>query len=140
MEVCTRSMRLAMTPAALFHQCEIPPEVHQTVRATEEGGEIRRIHEHDVCSALLIWRHPEQAIELRVAGCGEGMRTVGINGLARQQMHRLGVPGGQLIVWQGWMGIECRDVFEQTQLVDVPKGRKRRDLLRALDERWPETP
>jgi hypothetical protein len=38
------------------------------------------------------------------------------------------------------MEIECRDVFEQTQLVNVPKGRKRRDLVRAFDERWPETP
>ena len=84
----------------LFHQCEIAPEVRQTVCATEQGGEIRRIHEHDVAGALLIWRHTKQAIELGVAGCGEGMRTVGINGLARQQMYRLGVLGGQLIVWQ----------------------------------------
>ena len=97
-------------------------------------------NEHDVAGALLIRRHPQQAIELRVAGGGEGMRTVGINGLARQQMHRLGVLGGQLIVRQVWMEIECRDVFEQTQLVNVRKGRKRRDLVRAFDERWPETP
>src|ERR1700730_10469900 len=72
-DVCTRSMRLTMTQRRLFHQCEITPEVHQTVRAAEQGGEIRRIHEHDVAGALLIWRHPEQAIELRVASCGEGM-------------------------------------------------------------------
>ena len=98
------------------------------------------VHEHDVAGALLIWRHPEQAIELRVAGCGEGMRTVGINGLACQQLHRLGVFGGQLIMWQVWMEIKRRDVFEKTQFVNVPKGRKRRDLLRAFDERWPETP
>src|SRR5580700_3742963 len=133
-------MRLAMARRRLFHQCQIPPEVRQTVRAAEQGGEIRRVDEHDVAGALLIWRYPEQAIELRVAGYGEGMRTVRINGLARQQMHRLGVLGGQLIVRQVWMEIECRDVFEQTQLVNVAKGRERRDLFRTFDERWPETP
>src|SRR4026207_37874 len=79
-------------------------------------------------------------IELRVAGCGERMRTVGIDGLARQQMHRLGVLGGQLIMRQVWMEIECRDVFEQTELVNVPKGRKRCDLLRAFDKCRPKTP
>src|SRR6266536_5507150 len=70
--------------------------------------------QHDVAGALLIWRHPEQAVELRVTGCGEGMRTAGINGLAGQQMHRLGIFGGQLIVRQVWMEIECWDFFEQT--------------------------
>ena len=72
---------LAMPQRRIFHKCQIPPEVCQTVRAAEQGGEVRRVHEHDVAGALLIWRHPEQAIELRVAGCGEGMRTVGINRL-----------------------------------------------------------
>src|SRR3977135_1721719 len=100
-----------------FHQGKIPPEVLQTVRATEECGEIRRVHEHDVSGALLIWRHPEQAIKLRVAGCGERVRTIEINGLAREQMHRFGFFGSQLIVRQVRMEIECRDVGEQSQLV-----------------------
>jgi hypothetical protein len=39
-DVCTRSMRLAMTQRRLFHQGEIPPEVLQTLRASEERGEI----------------------------------------------------------------------------------------------------
>src|SRR5436190_15253177 len=121
-----------------FHQGKIAPEVLQTVRATEECGEIRRVHEHDVSSALLIWRHPEQAIELRVAGCGERVRTIEINGLAREQMHRFGVFGSQLIVRQMRMEIERRDVVEQSKLVNVPESRERRDLLRAFDQRGTE--
>src|SRR6266481_1100779 len=96
-----------------FHQGEIPPEVLQTLRATEERGEI--VHEYDVSSALLIWRHPEQTIELRIAGCGERVRTIEINGLAREQMHRFGVFGSQLIVRQMRMEIERRDVVEQSK-------------------------
>ena len=76
---CSRSYRPS------FHQGKIPPEVLQTVRATEECGEIRGVHEHDVSGALLIWRHPEQAIELRIAGRGERVWTIEINGLARSK-------------------------------------------------------
>ena len=36
-----------------FHQCEIPPEVLQTIRAAEQGGEICRVHKHDVAVPLL---------------------------------------------------------------------------------------
>jgi hypothetical protein len=45
---------LPQLPAPSFHQGKIPPEVSQTVRATEECGEIRRVHEHDVSGTLLI--------------------------------------------------------------------------------------
>ena len=70
-----------------FHHGQIPPKVLQAVRAAKECGEVRRIDQHDISSTLCIWRHPEQAVELRVARRGERMRTVEINGLARQQMH-----------------------------------------------------
>ena len=60
------------------------------------------------------------------------MPTVSINRLACQHMHRLGVSDRNLIVRQIRMEIEGRDVFEQTQLVDVPESGKRRDLVRHL--------
>ena len=47
-------MRLAMPQPRLLHHCQIPPEVRQTVRAAEQGGEVRRVHQHDVAGALLI--------------------------------------------------------------------------------------
>ena len=121
------------------HQRQIAPEVRQTVRAAEKRGEIRGVDEHDVAGALLVRRHPEQAIELRVAGRSERVRPVEIDRLARQQMDRLGVLGGQLVVRQMRMEIERRDVLEQAQLVDVPKGGQRRDLLGAFDDRRPQT-
>ena len=118
-----------------FHQGEIPPEVHQTVSAAEERGEVCRVHEHDVSDALLVWRHPEQAVELRIAGRGEGMRTVGIDRLAGQQMDRLAVFFGNCVVRQMRMEVQCRNVLEQAELVNVPKRGERRELLCAFDYR-----
>src|SRR5580700_6019729 len=106
-----------------FHQREISPEVLETFRAAEECGEVRRVHEHDISGTLSIWRHPKKAVELRVAGCGERMRTVGVNRLTRQQVHQLGVVERDLVVRQVRMEIECRDVLKQAALVNVPKSR-----------------
>src|SRR5205809_900775 len=37
------------------------------------------------------------------------------------------------------MEIQRRDVVEESQLVNVPESGKRRDLLRAFDQRWAES-
>src|SRR5215813_9099462 len=100
-----------------FHHGQIPPKIFQAVSTAKECGEVRRVHQHDISGTLCIWWHPEQAVELRVAGRAERMRTVEINGLARQQMHRLSVLGSQFVMRQVRMEIERRDVFKQAQLV-----------------------
>ena len=105
-----------------IHKREIPPEVFQALRATEERGEMGHVQQHDVSSALLIWRHPEQTIELRIAGCGERMWTIEINRLAREQMYRFVVLGGDLVVRQVRMEIQRRDIVEQSQLVKSRKA------------------
>ena len=84
-------------------------------------------------SALLIWRHPEQTIELSVAGRRERVWTIEINGLASEHVHRL-VFTCQLVVRQVWMKIQCRDVVEKTKLVDVPEGTQWSNLLRAFHD------
>ena len=40
-----------------------------------------------------------------------------------------------LEVRQVWMKIQCWDVLEEAQLVEVPERGQRRDLLRTVDER-----
>ena len=116
-----------------FHQGKIPPKVLKTIRTAEERGEVRRVHEDDIAGSLLIRRHPEQTVELGVTGCGEGMRTVEINRLARQQVHRFAVLLSNFIVRQVWMKVERRDICEQAELIKVPKLGKPRDLIRTLD-------
>ena len=37
------------------------------------------------------------------------------------------------------MEIQCRNVFEKSQLFNVPESSKRRDLLRAFHLRWSES-
>ena len=127
-------------PELALHHGEISPEIRQALRAAEERREIGRVHEHDVAGALFFRRHPEQGVELRVAGRGEGMRPVEIDGLTRQHMHRLCVLGRQLVVRQVRVEIERGDVLEQPELVEVTEGRERRDLLRAFDDRRAESP
>src|SRR5205823_11625830 len=105
----------------------------------EECGEVRRVHKHDISRALLTWRHPQQAVKLPVSSGGEGMRTVEINRLACQQMHRLAVLLGDFVVWQMGMKIESWDVFKEAQLINVAERGERCDLLGAFDLRWTET-
>src|SRR5262249_62152165 len=78
---------------------------------------------------LLIWRHPQQTVKLLVPSSSEGMRTVEINRLACQQMHRLAVFLSDLVVWEMGMKIESWDVFVRAELVNVAGGRVRCDLL-----------
>jgi hypothetical protein len=68
------------------HQREVAPEILQAVGAAEKRGEVRRVDQHNASRALLVGRHPEQAIEFLVAGFGERVRTVEIDRLARQQL------------------------------------------------------
>ena len=58
----------------------------------------------------------------------------------RAKMDRLRVFGGYCVVRQMQMEVECRDVIQQAQLVDVPKGGERRKLLRAFDDRRTKPP
>ena len=46
------------------------------------------IDQNDVPGALLVWRHPEKAVELSVACLGEGVRTFEVDRLARQNLDR----------------------------------------------------
>src|ERR1700730_5539429 len=106
------------------HRGEVSPEVLETHGAAEERGEIGRVDQNDISGSLLIRRHPKEDVELRVACRSEWMRTIEVDRLTRQQVYRLGVLGGQLIVRQVWMEIERRDVLEQPQAVEVSEGRE----------------
>ena len=89
-------------------------------------------------SALLIWRHPEQTIELSVAGRRERMWTIEVNGLASEHVHRL-VFTCELVVRQVWMKIQRRDIVEKTKLVDVPEGTQRSYFIRAFHHSWAQS-
>ena len=54
-------------------------------------------------------------------------------------MDRLAVLLGDLVMRQVRMEIQRRNVVEESQLVDVPEGRKRRDLIRVCDQRRTES-
>src|SRR6476620_4438075 len=95
-----------------IHKREIPPQVFQAVRATEERGEMGHVQQHDVSSTLLIWRDPEQTIELSIARFRERMWTIEINRLPREQMYRFVVLGGDLVVRQVQMEIQRRNIIE----------------------------
>ena len=59
----------------------------ETLGAAEKRGEIGQVDQDDVSGSLLVWPHPEQAVELPVSGLGEGVRAVEINRLARQDLN-----------------------------------------------------
>jgi hypothetical protein len=62
------------------HGGEISPEVLEAVRAAEQRGEMGRIDENDVAGSMFVGRHPVEAVELPIAGLGEGMgrsRSIG---------------------------------------------------------------
>src|SRR5262249_58590938 len=80
------SLRYAARPTAL-HPGDVAPEMLQAVGAAEKRGEVCRVHHQDVAGALAVRWQPEQAVELFVAGRGEGMRAVRVNGLTREQLH-----------------------------------------------------
>ena len=67
------------------------------------------------------------------------MRTIEIDRLACQQMHRLTILLGDFVVRQMRMKIERGDVLKEAQFVDVAERRERCDLLCAFDLRWTET-
>src|ERR1700704_2693893 len=123
-----------------LHQRKVAPEVRDAVRDAEEHGEVRRVHHHDVTGALLVRRQPNQAVELRVAGFGERVRTLHINGLPGEHMHVLAGVLRQRVVRQVRMQAERVYVDEQSFLVEVAKGRERRDVFRPFDYRRTQTP
>src|SRR5215475_1629348 len=99
-----------------FHQRDIPPEVFQTLRDTEQRGEVRRVHQYDVSGTSLLWRHPQQAVELRVACGGERVRTLHLDRLARQHVDRPALLCSDFVVRQVPMEAQGRDILEQPRL------------------------
>src|SRR5207344_1729313 len=98
---CFRSLR----------QCNILPEILQAFGSSKERGEVRGVDHQNVAGAFLVWREPEQTVELRVARRREWMRPIEIDGLARQQLHGFSIVLRQRIVRQVRMKIESRDII-----------------------------
>ena len=63
------------------------------------------------------------------------MRTVEIDRLAGQQMDRLAVFFSNCVVRQMQMEVQCGNVLEQAELVNLLKRGERRKLLCAFDYR-----
>ena len=63
------------------------------------------------------------------------MRSIQIDGLAREQLHGLAVIFSQCVVWQVRMEVERRNIIEQAQLVEVFESGKRGDIFGAFDQR-----
>src|SRR6516162_9789253 len=124
----------------LFHQGHIAPEVFQTLGDSEKCGEVRRVHQYDVSGTFVFWRHPQQAVELRVARCGEGVRTLHLDRLARQHVDCLALLFGDLVVRKMPMEAQCGDVLEQPRLIQVTERCERCGLPGAFDERRTESP
>lgn len=67
-----------------FHGGEVVPQVFEAVGAAEQCGEVGGVEEHDVaCTRAGGW-HPDQRVEFRVPGGGEGMGPSGVDALASQ--------------------------------------------------------
>ena len=121
------------TLSRLFHRGDVPPEGPQALRHAEQGGEVGGVHQNDVPGTLASRRHPQQAVESRVAGRRKWVRPV--------QVHRLLPAGGwrirlgHLVVRQVQVEIERCHVLEQSQLVQILKADEGRDIPGPLDQR-----
>src|SRR5580693_10184436 len=96
-----------------FHDGEVVPEVLEAFGATEQRGEVSRVHQHDVAPALSGGRHPDQRVELGVTGRSERMRPVRVDALAAQHTHGVGFRLGEFVVRKVGMEIERGDLVEQ---------------------------
>src|SRR5262249_35428639 len=66
------------------------------------------------------------------------MRSVEIDGLAREEAHVFRIPGRDLVMRQVEMEVERRDAIEEPELVQIPVGGQRGDFLGAFDQCWPK--
>ena len=89
--------------------------------------------------ALLVRRHPQQAVEFLVARLGERMRPIEVDRLPREHMDSFAVLLRQRIVRQVRMKIEGGDIRQEARLIEVPEGREGRDFVRAFDQRRPKS-
>ena len=71
---------------------------------------------------LSFWRHPQESVEFFVPLHDERMRPVQVNGLACEELDRICVVAGQLVMRQVGMEIERGDVFKKLELVQVAEG------------------
>jgi hypothetical protein len=122
-----------------LHRCEVVPQVLQTVRATEQGGEVGGVDERDVARPLTGGRHPDQRVELGVAFRGEGVGSVRVDALTRQDPQLVTFGRRQFVVRQVGVEVERGDVVEQSRRVEIGKAGDGRDLLGALDNGGSQT-
>jgi subtilisin-like proprotein convertase family protein len=94
---------------------------------------VRHIEQQNVSCTIILWGHPDEAVELRVTRGGEGMWSLQVNSLARQNMYSLRVFGCELVMRQMKMEIECGYVFEQPKGIEVTKGSHGYDLSCVFD-------
>jgi len=116
------------------------PEVAKAVGAAEKCGEVCGVDEHNVARALTGRRHPDKRVELGVAGFRERMRPVRVDPLTAEDLHLLTFGRCEFVVGQVRVKVEGGDVVEQSRQVKVPEPGQRCDLLRALDDCWPQPP
>jgi len=87
------------------HRRQILPKILQTVRSAKQCREISRVDHHNVARTIADRRQPEQAVKIAVTRCGERVRPIWIDWLARQHLHGVPVVVGQFVMRQMWMKV-----------------------------------
>src|SRR5215471_13615970 len=117
------------TSASSSHRREVAPEVLQTLRAPEEGREVRQVNEQDVAGASALRRHPEEQVELLVARGRERVGPIRVDGLPRQHSDVPGVLPGQLVMGQVLVEAEIRHLLQEAALVEIGKSLDRHSFF-----------
>ncbi|MCU1701125.1 MAG: ATP-dependent exoDNAse [Mycobacterium sp.] len=132
--------RAVIARAASLHGGEVVPEILKAVGAAEQGGEVCGVDEHDVACSLSSRWHPDQCVELGVAGFGERMGPAWVYPLTSEDLQFLAFRCGEFVVRQVGVEVEGGDVVEQSRGVEVAESGQRRDLCCPFDDRRSQAP
>src|SRR5262245_2207346 len=103
----------------LPHRSEVAPERLEAVGAAEQRREVRGVDDQDITGSLACGRHPEQGVEIDIAGGRKRVRPVGVDRLARQDVNRARSRRRDAVMRQVKMKAEVRDTAQKAQFVEV---------------------
>src|SRR4051794_14195047 len=118
---------------------DVLPESFEALVAAKQRREDRRVRQQDVAGPLVLRRHPQEHVELAVAGLRERMRPRRIDRLLREQVNgrRIGRRDG--VMREMRMEVERLYALEPAAGVEVAALDERLKLLRSLDGGWTQS-
>ena len=124
---CTH--RSPLLPAAVIRRGDVLPEGAQALIAAEQRTEDRGVGHQYVAGAFPGGRHPQERVELGVAGLGEGVRRPGeVDRLPGQDADDVRFVGRHRVVRQVRVEVEGGHPVQPPPGVQVPVDRQRSDL------------